>query len=180
MTRKTSRNIAAACLAVALYACAMTGTAAHAAALPALVPASAASSARASAVCPAPGPGRAGCLAYELTPPAGSTAAQSLSAHARARARSAAAQAGGQPAGPGAPLAPASETAHSWVEPADLHSAYGLPEDAPAAAGTQTIALVDAYNDLHAEADLRVYDEALHLPPCTTKNGCFKQVNQDG
>ena len=38
----------------------------------------------------------------------------------------------------------------------------------------QTIALVDAYNDPTAEADLKTYDEEFGLPACTTANGCFK------
>jgi len=63
------------------------------------------------------------------------------------------------------------------LRPQDLHSAYSLPTSAPTA---QTIAIVDAYNDPAAEADLRTYDEAFSLPACTTENGCFKQVNEHG
>ena len=51
------------------------------------------------------------------------------------------------------------------------------PHHAP---GAQTIAIIDAYNDPAAETDLRTYDEAFSLPACTTANGCFKQVNQNG
>jgi hypothetical protein len=47
-------------------------------------------------------------------------------------------------------------------------------------AKTQTIALVDALNDPHAEQDLKVYDEIFKLPLCTTANGCFTKVNQEG
>jgi hypothetical protein len=65
--------------------------------------------------------------------------------------------------------------------PADLQRAYfpGEQPDAPASE-PQTIALVDVYNDLEAEADLKVYDEEFSLPECTTTNGCFEQVNQKG
>jgi len=61
--------------------------------------------------------------------------------------------------------------------PGELHAAYGFPADA---AEPQTIALVDAYDDPHAEADLRVYDEQLGLPECTEANGCFSKLNQNG
>src|SRR2546423_1597855 len=49
-----------------------------------------------------------------------------------------------------------------------------------AAAGTQTIAIVDAYNDPTAEQDLEEYSKEFGLPECTTANGCFRQVNQAG
>ena len=39
---------------------------------------------------------------------------------------------------------------------------------------------MDAYNDLSAEADLKVYDKEFGLPECTAANKCFKQVNQSG
>ncbi len=63
------------------------------------------------------------------------------------------------------------------LRPQDLHSIYQLPT---AAASTQTIALVDAYNDLSAEADLKVYDKEFGLPECTAANKCFEQLNQNG
>jgi len=68
---------------------------------------------------------------------------------------------GGQPAGYG---------------PSDIQSAYALPD---AGAG-QTVALVDAYDDSNAESDLAAYRAQYGLPPCTTANGCFTKVNQDG
>jgi subtilase family serine protease len=61
--------------------------------------------------------------------------------------------------------------------PAQFHKAYNLPTTA---AGVQTIAIVDAYDDPKAEADLAVYSNQYGLPPCTTANGCFKKVNQTG
>jgi hypothetical protein len=63
------------------------------------------------------------------------------------------------------------------LRPQDLHSAYALPTTA---SSEQTIALVDAYDDPTAEADLKVYDEAFHLPSCTSANGCFTKVNGKG
>src|SRR3954447_13078566 len=60
--------------------------------------------------------------------------------------------------------------------PADIQSAYKLP-----AGGTgQTVAIVDAYDDKTAEADLNTYRSTYGLPACTTANGCFKKVNQNG
>jgi subtilase family serine protease len=44
----------------------------------------------------------------------------------------------------------------------------------------QKIAIVDAFDDPNAESDLAVYRSQFGLPPCTTANGCFRKVNQDG
>jgi Subtilase family len=64
------------------------------------------------------------------------------------------------------------------LTPEDLHSAYSLPNSA---SSTQTVALVDAYNDPNAEADLAAYGQAFGVPgECTAANGCFKQVNENG
>lgn len=62
--------------------------------------------------------------------------------------------------------------------PADLRSAYNLPS-ATAGAG-QTVAIVDAYDDPNAAADLAVYRTQYGLPPCTAASGCFRRVAQDG
>jgi len=66
----------------------------------------------------------------------------------------------------------------SGYGPSDLQSAYNLPS-ATAGSG-QTVAIVDAYDDPTAEADLGVYRAQFGLPACTTANGCFKKVNQSG
>ncbi len=61
--------------------------------------------------------------------------------------------------------------------PADLRSAYNLS----AAGGTgATVAIVDAYDDPKAEADLGAYRAQYGLAPCTAANGCFRKVNQNG
>jgi subtilase family serine protease len=60
--------------------------------------------------------------------------------------------------------------------PADLRSAYNLP----AFSGTPTVAIVDAYDNPNAELDLAAYRSQYGLSDCTTANGCFKKVNQDG
>ncbi len=61
---------------------------------------------------------------------------------------------------------------------ADLQSAYNLPS-ATAGKG-ETVAVIDAYDDPTAEADLAVYRAQYGLPPCTTANGCFAKVNENG
>lgn len=66
----------------------------------------------------------------------------------------------------------------SGYGPADLQSAYKLPSST--AGSGQTVAIVDAYDDPNAEADLGVYRSQFGLPPCTTANGCFRKVNQAG
>jgi hypothetical protein len=60
--------------------------------------------------------------------------------------------------------------------PSSLQSAYKLPS-ATAGAG-QTVAVVDAYDDPDAAADLAAYRAAWGLPACGA--GCFSKVNQNG
>jgi subtilase family serine protease len=74
--------------------------------------------------------------------------------------------------------------------PAQFHIGYNLPCTpggsvssvcaAPVSFGGQTIAIVDAYDDPTAEADLATYDLQYGLPACTTANGCFKKIDQTG
>ena len=114
------------------------------------------------AVCTKAARGRAGCLALQLVP---RTAAARARRHPLGLIRS-------------APLTAPSPGAGAFgLRPQDLHTAYDLPTSASSA---QTVALVDAYNDPTAEADLKAYDEEFALPACTAGNGCFKQVNQNG
>jgi hypothetical protein len=126
-------------------------------------------------VCGVPAPGRAHCLALELVP---------ASAPARAYGQVGPGQVGAARTPRVEPartrLTKASECA-PCLRPQDLQSAYfpGEAPDAPAAV-TQTIALVDAYDDPEAEADLKTYDEEFGLPQCTEANGCFAKVNQEG
>ncbi|HVJ07081.1 MAG TPA: S53 family peptidase [Acidisarcina sp.] len=47
-------------------------------------------------------------------------------------------------------------------------------------AGSQTIAIVDAYDYPTAENDLNVFSAQFGLPACTTANGCFKKVYASG
>jgi subtilase family serine protease len=66
----------------------------------------------------------------------------------------------------------------SGYGPADLQSAYALPS-ATAGSG-QTVAIVDAFDDPTAEQDLGDYRSNYGLPPCTSANGCFRKVNENG
>ena len=115
-------------------------------------------------VCGAPAPGHVSCLALELVPrtatararthPLGTRTAQAISAGSAAQGA-------------------------YGLGPQQLRNAY-FPGEEPKAPASQTIALVDAYNDLGAEVDLKVYDEEFSLPVCSAGNGCFEQVNQNG
>ena len=59
----------------------------------------------------------------------------------------------------------------------DIQSAYKLSTSAGAG---KTVAIVDAYNDPTAEADLGVYRSQYGLTACTTASGCFRKVSQTG
>ena len=63
---------------------------------------------------------------------------------------------------------------------AQLQTAYGLTAAAATNGATQTIAIVDAFDDPNAESDLAAYRTFMGLPACTTANGCFMRVNKDG
>ena len=74
----------------------------------------------------------------------------------------------------------ATPDAASGYEPADLQSAYDLATAAASSGRGQTVALVDAYDDPTAESDLAYYRSYFDLSACTTANGCFSKVNEDG
>lgn len=74
---------------------------------------------------------------------------------------------------------PFAYTSPSGLSPARIKSAYGFSTSNSAGAG-KTIAIVDAYDDPTAERDLKVFSTQFGLPACTTLNGCFKKVNQNG
>lgn len=69
-----------------------------------------------------------------------------------------------------------SSLAIAGLHPQQIDTAYGFP----AAATGMTVAIVDAYDDPHVESDLGVYRSRFNLPACTTANGCFRKVNQEG
>jgi len=74
----------------------------------------------------------------------------------------------------GSPTTPASMI--PGLHPSDLQSVYALPfGDAG-----ERIAIVDAYDDPSAQADMNVYRTAYGLSPCTSASGCFTRVNESG
>ncbi|MGI8680466.1 MAG: putative Ig domain-containing protein [Jatrophihabitans sp.] len=66
----------------------------------------------------------------------------------------------------------------SGYGPSSLQSAYKLPS---ATAGNgQRVFIVDAYDDPNAASDLASYRSQFGLPACTSANGCFQKLNQNG
>jgi hypothetical protein len=116
-------------------------------------------------VCPPPAPGHAACQSLQLV---------AVTAAARAHTRPLGlARASADPA-------PSLTGGDFGLSPQDLHAAYALPDETASSSPEQTIALVDAYNDLNAETDLKAYSKEFDLPECTTANKCFAKVNQNG
>ena len=64
--------------------------------------------------------------------------------------------------------------------PAYLQQAYDLSYLSETAGATETVAIVDAFDDPNAESDLAAYRAEFGLPACTSAGGCFKKVNQTG
>lgn len=126
------------------------------------------SSYRVSAVCPEPTPGSASCLALRLV-------AKAPLSVPGARALGRTSGSASRPASP-AIIEQTTPIAES-LTPDALLSAYDLPAST-AAASTQTIGIVDAYDDATAEADLQHFDQQFGLPECTAADGCFAKVNQ--
>jgi hypothetical protein len=114
------------------------------------------------AVCPAPAPGNAGCFSI-LDPHPIKTA---LGYEARSAG----------------PLLEGSGEKEG-IDPKELQEAYKIPATG---GSTQTVAIVDAYDDPNAEKDLETFREKYKLDyknsetACTKANGCFKKVNQEG
>ncbi|MGZ4198441.1 MAG: PKD domain-containing protein, partial [Solirubrobacteraceae bacterium] len=71
-------------------------------------------------------------------------------------------------------------TAPGASTPAYLQQAYDLTYLSQTQGATDTIAIVDAYNNPNAESDLATYRSTFGLPACSTANGCFRKVNQTG
>ena len=64
--------------------------------------------------------------------------------------------------------------------PAYLQQAYDLSYLSETAGATETVAIVDAFDDPNAESDLDAYRTEFGLPACTSASGCFTKVNQNG
>jgi hypothetical protein len=120
--------------------------------------------------CATPAPGHASCMALELVAHSASAQAQ-VTKSVRGGLTTAAEC--------------TAEFPSACLTPLDLRDAYFPGEAAQAPpASPQTIALIDAYNDPKAEADLNVYSSAFGLPTmhkCSGgESGCFEQVSQAG
>ena len=61
--------------------------------------------------------------------------------------------------------------------PSQLKSAYKISTSGSTAT---VVAVVEAYGYANAEAHLATYRAQFGLPSCTTANGCFKKLNQNG
>ncbi|MGO9793538.1 MAG: hypothetical protein ACLP8S_29655, partial [Solirubrobacteraceae bacterium] len=68
----------------------------------------------------------------------------------------------------------------SAFSPAYLQQAYDLTYLSQTAGVGDTVAIVDAYDDPSAESDLAMFRSEYGLPACTTANGCFEKINEDG
>src|SRR5271168_2749829 len=124
---------------------------------------------RAENLCASPPPGSASCLGVRLV----SVSLTKSDLRADAVRQAAEAAHGARPAVTNKTPNP------DGLTPEQLHAAYSLPT-ATFPSSTQTIAVVDAFNDPTAEADLGVYDKQYGLPECTTANGCFRKLDQEG
>ncbi|MGD0863440.1 MAG: S53 family peptidase, partial [Candidatus Limnocylindrales bacterium] len=62
--------------------------------------------------------------------------------------------------------------------PTGIESAYALPSSS--AGSGLTVAIVDAYDSPNAESYMGTYRAKFGLPACTTANGCFSKVDQNG
>jgi hypothetical protein len=61
--------------------------------------------------------------------------------------------------------------------PGDLADLYRIPSHA---SSTATIGIVEVGHDPRTLAQLAHYRQTFHLPACTTSNGCFREIAQDG
>jgi subtilase family serine protease len=64
--------------------------------------------------------------------------------------------------------------------PAYMQQAYDLSYLSQNGGAGDTVAVVDSYDDPTAEADLATYRSFFGLPACTSGNGCFHKVDQNG
>jgi len=78
------------------------------------------------------------------------------------------------------PIVPNATASHDGYGPADLRRASNLVSASLNRGKGQTVAIVDANDDPTIESDLNTYRSYYGISPCTTANGCFKKVNQDG
>jgi hypothetical protein len=72
----------------------------------------------------------------------------------------------------------ATDASVAGYSPAQLQSAYNLTLAAGAAGKGETVAVIDAYNDPDAAANMKTYRAHYGLPACGS--GCFSKVNEEG
>src|SRR5229473_6364993 len=65
------------------------------------------------------------------------------------------------------------------MTPSATQHAYGFDLISNQGA-SQTIGIVDAYDDPNIESDLGVFSSTFNLPLCTSSNNCFKKVYAQG
>jgi hypothetical protein len=83
-------------------------------------------------------------------------------------------------AAPADATAAAATTAPQPSTPAFLQQAYDLGYLSQTGGGGDTVAVVDAYDDPNAEADMAVFRSHFGLAPCSSASGCFRKVDQYG
>ena len=147
--------------------------------------------------CPAAAPGYASCQASVLRLRADGALLHPSPRRGRPLQTVTAALAhGGRLAGaPGATMAPTATTATTATTAAAEQAAQSAPgvytaawlqqaydlEGLSATGGLgDTVAIVDVSDDPAAESDLAVFRSSNGLTACTTANGCFEKVNENG
>ncbi len=73
-----------------------------------------------------------------------------------------------------------SASADRGYSPAALRSAYNLVKPAVTGGSGETVAIVTAYSDPDAAADLAKYRSHYGLPACGSAHGCLRIVNEQG
>jgi hypothetical protein len=139
-----------------------------------------------SALCSTPSPGHAGCLGLRLVArdplSVPDTRALPHASHAPSSSLpepgSGSAPISGPEPGTSSQATEFKKPIKGSLSPANVLSAYNLTGASPP--GSQTIALVDAYDDATIAADLEVFNSQYGLPACNEANGCFRKVNQAG
>jgi hypothetical protein len=143
------------------------------------------------ALCSAPTPGHAGCLGLRLVAKVPMSVPGARAVHMAGPSTPGSAPLAAEPArglgratspsATGSPLAAIEYTKPlaKGLTPGNLLTAYDLPVT-PQSASSQTIGIVNAYDDEKAEQDLATYDQQFGLPACSQENGCFRKVNQQG
>jgi subtilase family serine protease len=74
---------------------------------------------------------------------------------------------------------PDASSSPTGLSPATIKSVYNFSTSSTAGS-SETVAIVDAYDDPSAESDLAVFSSQYGLPACTSANGCFQKLNQRG